>query len=227
MEPDTDDTTPARDKFARTCVGCGETADRATLVRLVLAPSESTDPAAPASVVVDAAGGAFGRGVHVHPRPACIERASKSGLARSLRTAVAIDPGALSADIASALERRACGLLRAAHRAKKIAVGADATVEALLASPDAVVVVATDAAHAAGLGPVQIAVKEGRAVAWLDRAALGALFHRAEVAVCAVTDERIGAELAHACQARASVGGVGGSLEMDSRGEACRSREVR
>lgn len=226
METDTDDTAeavPARDKSARTCVGCGETGDRAELVRLVLAPAAPTDAAA--SVVVDAAGGAFGRGVHVHPRPKCIEHAARAGLARSLRTAMKVDPKALALDIAGAFERRAIGLLQAAKRAKKIAIGADATVEALMSDPDAVVVVATDAAHAANLGPVQIAVKEGRAVAWLDKAALGALFNRAEVAVCAVTDERIGVELAHACQARAAVSG--GSLEIDSRGEACRSREVR
>lgn len=238
MESETDETAelvPARDKSARTCVGCGETGNRAELVRLVLAPSESAAPseagdgaasgAQPASVVVDAAGGAFGRGVHVHPRPKCLEQACKSGLARSLRTAMSVDPKALALDIAGALERRAIGLLQAAKRAKKIAIGADATVEALMAAPDAVVVVATDAAHAANLGPVQIAVQEGRAVAWLDKATLGALFNRAEVAVCAVTDERIGVELAHACHARAAVSG--GSLEIDSRGEACRSREVR
>lgn len=215
----TDTTTQATLKGARTCVGCQEADAREALVRLVVAE----DDASTATVVVDAAGGAFGRGVHVHPRPKCIEQATKGGLARSLKTNVKMTPIELASEIGAAFGRRASGLLASAKRAKKVAMGADASVEALLQAPDAVVVVATDAAHAATLGPVHHAVAEGRAAAWLDRKELGAIFGRAEVAVCAVTDERIGAELAHACQVRASVM----SLGTDSRGEACRSREVR
>lgn len=201
-------------KGVRTCVGCGQPEDREAFVRLVLADG---------TVVVDAAGGAFGRGVHVHPRPKCVELAVKGGLARAFRANVKMTSAELAADIANAFARRASGLLSSARRAKKVALGADATVEALDASPDTVVVVATDAAHAAGLGPVQRAVAEGRAAAWLDRAALGAIFGRSEVAVCAISDERIGHELVHACNVRASMDWVG----ENSRGEACRSREVR
>lgn len=237
-------------KGARTCVGCHEVGDRASFVRLVLSPVEASDRpnapgaevgaeresgTAPATVVVDAAGGAFGRGVHVHPRPKCIELAAKSGLSRSLRTPVKVDPRALAAEIATAMERRALGLLGSAKRARKVAIGADATVDALRGNmdsereggpalaPGVFIVVATDAAHAATLTAVSMAIKEGRAAAWLDRASLGAVFDRNEVAVCAVLDERIGRELIDACNARASVLSFG----EESRGEACRSREVR
>lgn len=223
VETETNMVTARAEKGARTCVGCGEADERVALIRLVLSDSHDAAEDAPKEVVVDAAGGAFGRGVHVHARPDCLARAAKTGLARSLRTAIKVDPKVLATDIEAALARRATGLLSAAKRARKVAVGADATVDALNAQRAVFVVVATDAAHAAGLGPVQAAITEGRAAAWLDRVALGALFNRAEVAVCAVLDGRIGAELIHACQARASVG----SLGQDSRGEACRSREVR
>lgn len=219
METMTDTTTTrATPKGARTCVGCQEADAREALVRLVVdGEGDAT------TVVVDAAGGAFGRGVHVHPRPDCIEKATKGGLARSLKVNVKIKPADLANEIGAAFGRRASGLLASAKRAKKVAMGADASVQALAETPHAVVVVATDAAHASTLGPVQRAVVEGRAVAWLDRNELGAIFGRADVAVCAVTDARIGAELTHACQTRASVS----SLGTDSRGEACRSREVR
>ena len=59
----------------RTCVGCGERVEiprsespSSVLVRLVLGPG--------GEVAVDAAGGGFGRGAHVHPRPGCVEKAA-------------------------------------------------------------------------------------------------------------------------------------------------------
>lgn len=73
----------------RTCVGCAERvplqrADAAamTLVRLVLGPG--------GEVAVDAGAGGFGRGVHVHPRPDCVERAALRGLARSAKAKVTL-----------------------------------------------------------------------------------------------------------------------------------------
>jgi predicted RNA-binding protein YlxR (DUF448 family)/ribosomal protein L7Ae-like RNA K-turn-binding protein len=71
----------------RTCVGCGERvelprsdAPSSVLIRLVIGPS--------GEVAVDAAGGGFGRGAHVHPRPLCVERAAQKGLSRAARSKV-------------------------------------------------------------------------------------------------------------------------------------------
>lgn len=82
----------------RTCVGCGERVEipragvpSSVLVRLVMGPS--------GEVAVDAAGGGFGRGAHVHPRPACVEKAATKGLSRAARGKVSLlwsdelDPG--------------------------------------------------------------------------------------------------------------------------------------
>ena len=49
----------------RTCVGCGLRGAPSDMVRLVVADAE---------VVFDLAGGAFGRGVHLHPTPSCLAK---------------------------------------------------------------------------------------------------------------------------------------------------------
>lgn len=70
----------------RTCVGCGERVElqrsdaaTMTLVRLVLGSS--------GEIAVDAG---FGRGIHVHPQPACVERAALRGIARSAKAKVSL-----------------------------------------------------------------------------------------------------------------------------------------
>jgi predicted RNA-binding protein YlxR (DUF448 family) len=67
----------------RTCVGCGERVDVLAvsgpddLVRLILGPN--------GEIAVDARGGGFGRGAHVHARRSCLERAARSGLLRATK----------------------------------------------------------------------------------------------------------------------------------------------
>jgi len=163
----------------RTCVGCGErvsVGEAVDLVRLVLGPG--------GEVVVDAADGAFGRGAHVHARPACLEKAARGGLARSTKgkaTAVLTEDGQrhpISADgvaraIQEAMARRIEGLFTAAVRSRQLARGADAVTGACQRGEAELVVVACDAAAAAGLTEVRRAVSEGRAVAWGDKLRLG------------------------------------------------------
>jgi uncharacterized protein len=57
----------ARKKPVRTCLGCGQEADKRDLVRVVRSPE--------GDVTVDATGKANGRGAYVHPRPECFEAA--------------------------------------------------------------------------------------------------------------------------------------------------------
>ncbi len=215
-------------RHVRTCVGCGKADDAAALVRLVLGPQE-LGGAAP--VAVDFAGGNFGRGAHVHARKDCLARAAKSGIARSFKTSVSASADDLARQIVEGADRRIAGLLAGAWRARLVAVGADAVIVALDAGAP-LVVVARDAGGVVDRSAIGRAVSEGRAVAWKDKSALGALLGRGEVAVCAVTDGAVASEIARA-RATANQLEVGEASAEPSdgqgpgRGTACRSREAR
>jgi predicted RNA-binding protein YlxR (DUF448 family)/ribosomal protein L7Ae-like RNA K-turn-binding protein len=146
------------------------------LVRLVLGPE--------GEIAVDARGGAFGRGAHVHARPVCLERAVKGGLARSTKgkalavlgadgTRHPLQTGSLARAIQEAMDRRIEGLFAAAVRSRQLTFGADAVTGALQRQEAELIVVARDAAEAAELNEVRRAVAEGRAVAWGDKPCLG------------------------------------------------------
>jgi predicted RNA-binding protein YlxR (DUF448 family) len=59
----------ARKKPVRTCLGCGQEADKRELVRIVRSPE--------GDVMVDPTGKANGRGAYVHPRLECFEAAAR------------------------------------------------------------------------------------------------------------------------------------------------------
>jgi len=199
---------PARTP-TRTCVGCGEKAAPDALVRLVAGPSEE----AGLDVAVDMADGMFGRGAHVHAAPDCLAKACKGGLARSFKAKVKASPGGLADGIVAGADRRIAGLLGGAKRAKRLAIGADAVKQALAAGAP-LIVVARDAGSVAGRMDIVEAVAEGRAVAVLDRATLGVLFGRAEVAVAAVLDEGIAGEIKRVYSMADSVRATRGRLEV-------------
>ena len=166
------------------------------MVRLVRGPA--------GEIAVDIAGGAFGRGAHVHARPPCLAKACKGGLARSFKAPVVADAHEVAQQIKDGCDRRIAGLVGAARRAGMLAVGADASCEALDAGAP-LVVVAADAGNITSRGPIAEAIAEGRAVSWKTKAALGELLGRAEVSVCVVRDRGISSELA---KARAVAGSV-------------------
>lgn len=69
---------PAAHVPLRTCVGCRERAEKASLVRLVAA--------AGGGVRVDRTGSSPGRGAYVHPYRPCVEEAiARRSLSRALR----------------------------------------------------------------------------------------------------------------------------------------------
>lgn len=191
----------------RTCIGCGERGAPEEMVRLVLGPD--------GEVAVDAAGGGFGRGAHVHARKACITQAATRGLLRASKgraesVSVAVKEGgeiatteaerlsaiALAEAIEAAMARRIAGLFATAVRTRNTRVGADAVTAAWRTGDAALIVVATDAAAGRDLGAVREAVSEGAAVSWGTKATLATALFRGKnssegVAVVAITDTRI------------------------------------
>ena len=172
------------DRARRTCVGCGQTDGADGMVRVVV--SDGGD------VAVDLAGGAFGRGAHVHPSPRCVAAAPR-GLARSFKRAVSITPAELAGAIASAANRRARGLLASAARSNQVEIGADNAGDAFQKGEVALLVVARDAKSAAAVGSIMHAVAKGGAVAWGTKAELGSLVNKTEVAVLGIVSQPIAA----------------------------------
>lgn len=182
-------------RLQRTCIGCGEHRDPAELVRIVLGPE--------GDVAIDLAGKAFGRGAWIHASPRCLENGARRGLSRSFRATVRATPEVLAAAIVQAAERRITGLLVAALRSKQAVLGADAVTEKAALGEVELVVIAHDAAAAAGLPVVMRAVLEGRAIAWGTKSQLGALAGRAEVAVLGIQSAKL-AEAMRATMAMSS-----------------------
>ena len=186
----------------RTCVGCGQRDDAKALVRLVVVPAEVSETGEAegggADVAFDLAGGAFGRGAHLHPVAACIAKAPR-GLGRAFKGAVRVDAAVVGRRLVEACDRRMAGLLLAAHRLRAVVAGADAALAAL-ASGDSggagcLAIVAADAGSVAGTVEVQRAAAEGRVVAWGSKNGLGGLLGESSVAICAVRHAGIAAEL--------------------------------
>jgi predicted RNA-binding protein YlxR (DUF448 family) len=182
----------------RTCVGCGKHDAPEALVRVVIAASAPSSVQGAgekgAGLVVDFAGGSFGRGAHVHPAPKCIAGACRGGFSKAFKQRVDATPESFAELVRAAAERRAEGLLLGARRAGHLALGADAAAAALATGAD-LLVVAADAGSIATRAPFARAVADGRAVVIFDKARLGALLGREEIAVAAVTHAGIGAEL--------------------------------
>lgn len=167
--------------MTRTCVGCQAEVPSEELVRVVLGPD--------GTLVPDPRGGTFGRGAWLHPRPDCLVRAVPRGLARALKAEVRQNAEEFSSLMRKAGMRRLLGLVGAAFRAKKAAVGATAVEQVLECGRNCLVVVATDA-QAAAAGPgVARAAAQGRALAASTKVELGGVLGRAEVGVIAILDD--------------------------------------
>lgn len=199
----------------RTCAGCGEHVDALELVRVVMGPRAEDGQT---MLAIDLAGGGFGRGAHVHAQPNCLQKACRGGFSRAFKKQVHADFNELAAQLIEATDRRIAGLLQGAFRAKFLAVGADAA-SAALAGGATCLVVASDAGTIVERGIFAEAVRTGQAVAWKTKAALGALFGRDEVAVCAIAHEKMAEEVKRARRTSAAFG--------STRSEACWSPEVR
>jgi predicted RNA-binding protein YlxR (DUF448 family)/ribosomal protein L30E len=179
--------TPSKRTAVRTCAGCRESAPREALVRVVLGED--------GAIGVDLKGSEHGRGAWLHARPGCIRKAARGGLARSFRSEVRARPEALAAAVARGFEARIHGLLMAARRSGRLALGSAAVEREIEEERARLLVVARDARAAADASPVVRMIGAGKAAAWGTKRDLGALFGREEVAVLAVLEPRLAAAL--------------------------------
>ena len=134
-------------------------------------------------VAADLAGGAFGRGAWVHPRPACLADAVRGGLSRGLKTKVTTSLPEVFDLLRDAAARRTLSLLQAAQRARLAAVGTTALEEAERDGRVELLVMAGDAKASAALSPVLRLGQRGRVRLFKTKAELGAAFKRDELAL--------------------------------------------
>lgn len=209
----------------RTCVGCGQRTRLPDLVRLVMA-ADAVRPAWEATtrggcgVAFDLRGSSRGRGAHVHARLACLSRAPR-GVARSFRRHVGVDAHELGRSLAAACDRRMSELLLSARRFACVHVGMAASLDAIRRGAP-LAIVALDAGAIASCSEVEEAIGGGRAIAWKEKSELGGLLGEESVAICAVRNDAIAAELKRMCAAASA-----GVSAMREGGECSKSPEVR
>lgn len=173
----------------RTCVACRSKDGRDDLVRWVAAED--------GRVALDARAVRSGRGAWVHPTRKCVSLMVKRHAAeRALKLAVApdLEVGALLAQLRAALVQRITSLIVVSSRRRAIAIGTEAVSAALARKRVPAVIVAGDAGEAARALAEAPGRGGPRVLRYADKAALGALFNRGEVALVALLDPSVAAE---------------------------------
>lgn len=179
----------------RTCVGCRCVGERGSLVRLVLSEVSDADERG-VGVGVDAKGGASGRGAWICASPSCLEKAVKGGIARAMKRRVLTSAEEVAEHLVVAYGARLRGLLLASRRTHAVALGADAVWETL-ETERPLLVVARDAGRVAQDYRVVDAAGRGDVVVWGDKATLGKIFGKAEIAIFALRDEGLEKAVRH------------------------------
>lgn len=179
-------TTSDRTKTStRMCAGCGQRTDASELVRLVVAPSAPY-------VAVDLGRKLGGRGVSVHPKRDCVWAAAlRGGLRKALRGIADVEPESVVRMMVAQYEQRVFGLLSAAVRKRRLALGAEAVRSALQANQGDLLIRAEDS-RGRGDELARAAVALGCAtVNWGTKASLGGAFKRDELGVLLIMDRGI------------------------------------
>jgi predicted RNA-binding protein YlxR (DUF448 family) len=195
--------TEANPDTTRTCVGCRQKDDRGALLRLVAMPAQRGEPIV---LVPDVRKREPGRGVSVHARVRCLEGAVSSGaFNRAFKGRVALSARELMTNARTRYEQRAQGLLIAARRARKLAVGTEAVRDAIESRHARLLLVAADA-EGSREELEHAAARLGRAcLVWNTKQGLGRLFSRATLSILAVTDIGIADELLSVVRAAAEL----------------------
>ncbi|MCA9581352.1 MAG: DUF448 domain-containing protein [Myxococcales bacterium] len=177
---------PAKRVPQRTCVGCGEIAAQAEAIRFVSGDGR---------VVPDLWARLPGRGVYVHPRRDCFDKAARSGFARSLRRPISVSRDTMVQELCAQYDKRAEGLLVSARNARALAVGTDAVQDSLRAGKADLLVVARDARGRRDELVAKAAENGVDFVEFGTKVTLGALLDRDECGVVAVSNQSIAREL--------------------------------
>ncbi len=172
----------------RTCVGCGQQAQQSELLRCIHAPD--------GGLVIDLKAGSLGRGAWVHPRSECIERGLSRGFARSFRGRVATDSSQFYGLLTDAATRRIGGLIQAARARGKLLFGRDMVRDNTTRVQ--LVLLAEDSPSLRREGFVTELGARGRLVIWGDKQRFGDWLGRGDVAIVAITESALAAEVAKA-----------------------------
>jgi len=148
---------------------------------------------------IDARANRGGRGAWVHPTRGCIKAmVQRHAAERTLKVPAQrdLDAAAILRDLATALRQKITSLVQVAARTRGLAVGAEAVADALDRQRVPLVIVAQDAGSNAKSLADEAAEGPGPVVrTYGNKASLGAWLGRGEVAVLAVVEFRIAAEL--------------------------------
>ncbi len=211
----------------RTCVGCGQRAERGSLLGLFFAPPAPQEGGGIEGKVGVASGGesftvslpgagrpvgaSGGRGVHVHGRSSCLEGAARKGLNRALRRPVRVTVAELRAGVGRELGRHVGQTLRAARRQRVLGLienhtesqGDGRDQDVTTTDAPLLLVHAIDTRAAGGREASAGQVQAG------TRRQLGVLMGRPEVPVIALHHRQLASRLQQAC-ALASAVAIGG-----------------
>jgi len=173
----------------RTCAGCRAHADSAELVRFAFVAGHEPP------LVPDLQGRLGGRGVWVHARKSCLDKAVRGGFARSLKQAVKVQTAELLQLVQGQVERRIQGLVLAALRRRQVAVGTDAVMQSLAACPVSLLLVAKDAAGRRSDVVARASERRVRVIELFDKESLGRLTQRETLSFVAVLEPQIAHEI--------------------------------
>ena len=167
----------------RSCVGCRERTDPASLVRWVVGADGL--PSA------DLARTMPGRGAWLHPTAGCLKLA-KAGFSRSLRRKIPVSQHELSQRLAAAANRRSSELLRRAAEKRALTTEPAAVRRALGAPSASLLIAARDRKTTADVQAPQLGSEQQQWIMeWGSRAELGQLAGQAEADFAVVLDERL------------------------------------
>jgi predicted RNA-binding protein YlxR (DUF448 family)/ribosomal protein L30E len=183
----------------RTCVGCRGKDQREALMRFVLAED-------PLRLLPDVRHRLPGRGVSVHARWQCVRLAARRGaFAAAFRRPLAPDPVTLAREARDQYVRRAEGLLSAAQRAGKAALGFDAVSREMERRTVQLLVVAEDAASSRDEITRAAERLGSRCLVFSTKQRLGEVFGRAPVGIVAIRDSGIAEALVGAADSAAQL----------------------
>jgi len=195
--------TDSTQETTRSCVGCRQPEAREALLRWVAVRAPD---GAPESIVPDVRKREQGRGVSVHPRYRCLQGAVANGaFKRAFRGPLELSARTLASQARAQYERRAQGLVLAARRSGKLAIGTDAARDAIQTRKARLLLIASDA-EGSREELERAAARLGRAcLVWNTKQGLGQLFSRATLSILAVLDNGIADELQSVVRAAAGL----------------------